>query len=102
MFVNMQPERGIAMSKNNTPVFLAIALVALAIAVVCLIYALSVKAVQGVQVVPSPTTSTLQVKPNYGMQDAPNVVQVTAPGSYLQGTAPSVQQTAPASVLQGN
>ena len=73
------------MSKNNTPVFLVIALVALAIAVVCLIYALSVNAVQEVQVVPAPTTSTLQVKPNYGMQDAPNVVQNTAPASFFQG-----------------
>ena len=73
------------MRKNNTPVFLLIALAALAVAVVCLIYALSVNAVQEVRVEPVPATSTLQVKPNYGMQDAPNVVQQTAPASVLQG-----------------
>lgn len=73
------------MSKHTTPIFLLLAITALAVAVVVLFYALSVKAVQEVQVVPSPVTSTLRVEPNYGMQDAPNVVQQTAPGSLLQG-----------------
>lgn len=90
------------MSKQSTPIFLLIAIAALAIAVVVLIHALSVNAVQEVHVEPAPVNSTLRVEPNYGMQDAPNVVQVTAPGSYLQGTAPDVQQTAPGSLLQGN
>ena len=73
------------MSKHTTPIFLILAVAALAVSVVVLFYAMSVNAVQEVQVVPSPTTSTLRVEPNYGMQDAPNVVQQTAPGSFLQG-----------------
>lgn len=73
------------MSKHTTPIFLLIAITALAIAVVVLFYAMSVKAVQEVRVEPAPVNSTLRVEPNYGMQDAPNVVQQTAPASVLQG-----------------
>lgn len=90
------------MSKQSTPVFLLIAITALAVAVVIMVYALSTKAVQEVHVEPAPVNSTLRVEPNYGMQDAPNVVQVTAPGSYLQDATTDVQLTAPASILQGN